>query len=503
MNVFYFLKKSDALFLIAALALLLLIPSSDSLWIDEAFNAKFASMGSFHDFLNLFLGNNRSENQMPLSMFLSWVGGHWFGTSELALRGINWVFGLITILSFWAVGKRLTIPWLPLFAAVQPFFWFYMNEARPYALQIASGALLLFALVELVNQQGRGFLWIAAFCLGALSMCGSSLLGVIPFAVIGLAFFFFAYRLKWRPNIIAALCLGLCFALLLALGLFYAWTLIRGGHGAKLWAVGAQNVAFSLYDFAGFNGLGPGRLTMREAALAGPSYLAHLLLLFSVPLLALLPFYSIVFLEIGRQVRMKSEIMIASTGIVVLSFLLLTLAAILEHFPFWGRHIAPAFPFFTLCTALAINTWRTSSPRWKNGLIFAFSSVLLFSCLQLRFASRHAKDDYRTAADFAKKALAQHQTVWWLASEITAEYYGLPMSYTSPIPGTVFSPSQGPEGDKPLASCEELKRLPLPNLIIISKPDIYDKTQGAVQSLIHDGGYKNSAHAQAFTFWTR
>ena len=242
---------------------------------------------------------------------------------------------------------------------------------------------------------------------------------------------------------------------------------------------------------------------MREAALAGPSALAHLLLHYALPLLALFPFYLITFLEVGRQVREKSEIMIASAGIVVLSFLLLTLAAILEHFPFWGRHIAPVFPFFTLCIALAINTWRSPFLRWKKSFIFSFLVVLLISSLQLRFASRHAKDDYRTAANWAKHTLAQHHSVWWLASEKAAEYYGLPLSYYRPVQGTIFSPSTGPEEDQQLITGDDLKRLSLPDLIIISKPDIYDHSCGALQTVLNKGSYKISGEAQAFTCWTK
>ena len=70
------------LFLGISLCLIPLTISSDSLWIDESYNALFALQQTLGDFSKHFFATTRSENQMPLGMFASWVGGKVLGTSE-------------------------------------------------------------------------------------------------------------------------------------------------------------------------------------------------------------------------------------------------------------------------------------------------------------------------------------------------------------------------------------------------------------------------------------
>ena len=77
---------------------------------------------------------------MPLAMFFAWVTAQTLGTQEWQLRAINVLWNGLALLGMYRAGKRLQLPWLPLLLAIQPYFWFYSNEARPYSLQIACGA---------------------------------------------------------------------------------------------------------------------------------------------------------------------------------------------------------------------------------------------------------------------------------------------------------------------------------------------------------------------------
>jgi uncharacterized membrane protein len=78
---------------------------------------------------------------------------------EWQLRAVNLLWGALAVVGMYRVGQRLKIPWLPLLLASQPYFWFYMNEARPYALQLACGTGLLVALVEFYFARAVGTAW--------------------------------------------------------------------------------------------------------------------------------------------------------------------------------------------------------------------------------------------------------------------------------------------------------------------------------------------------------
>ena len=140
------LTDSYLLFLWAALALVPLMPSSDSIWVDEAQTWRYARHATFADWRAEMASDRFSESQMPLGMFSAWVGARFLGTSEWAMRAPNMLWAAGSILIFAALGRALCQPFLPLLLAVQPYLWFYTNEARPYALQIFSGAVLLYGL---------------------------------------------------------------------------------------------------------------------------------------------------------------------------------------------------------------------------------------------------------------------------------------------------------------------------------------------------------------------
>lgn len=482
--------KSSKVFLFAAILLLGFMTGHDSLWIDEAYNASYARLSTFREFLDLFLAGTRSENQMPLGMFASWVGGRLVGTSEFQLRAINWFWGLLAIFSFWGVGRRLQMPWLPLFAACQPFLWFYMGEARPYAMQTGCSTALMFALLECLHTKGKGRLWVATFALAGVVLCGSSLLGVIPFAVICLALIWVLWQARWKPDRFALICLSLCLLILAGLGVFYAWTLSRGTGGAKLWHVGINNIAFALWEFAGFSGLGPTRQLLRELA-SQDRMTALELLKHHLPYIGFLAAVYAAVIALGWTRFFSTQSARISTFVWTGSFTALTGAALVVHFPFWGRHLAPAFPFFVLSMAhvLAPSFGRKTKP-----LLVVLMSLLFFSSLELRFAPRHAKDNYRAAAELARAALSKGSKVLWVADNAAAEYYGVPISVGNVIPDRALQP----RGDQQ----RQLAAFGLPDLVVLSKPSIYD-AQGFARELLEKNRYQRAGTAQAFEFWRK
>ncbi len=131
------LMNHKRLLAILALALVLrLINLNQSLWLDEAVWAIMAK-GSF---LNVFqeLGG---DFHPPFYRFLIWAWVHLLGNQEIILRLPSVLFGVITVLGVYLVGKEIfskknsyLAEIAALLMATAPFHLYYSQEARNYAL---------------------------------------------------------------------------------------------------------------------------------------------------------------------------------------------------------------------------------------------------------------------------------------------------------------------------------------------------------------------------------
>jgi hypothetical protein len=128
---------------------------------------------------------------------------------------------------------------------------------------------------------------------------------------------------------------------------------------------------------------------------------------------------------------------------------------------------------------------RGALSKLLAGLFLAFC---LASCLFVRFAARHLKDDYRGAALIAKSAVAAGQQVWWNADEAGAAYYGVAGNQDTIL-----------VVNRPLA---DLRMLLPPDVVIVSKPDTFDNGGGVAQFL-RDEQYQITEHLPAFTIWKK
>jgi hypothetical protein len=79
-----------------------------------------------------------------------------------------------------------------------------------------------------------------------------------------------------------------------------------------------------------------------------------------------------------------------------------------------------------------------------------------------------------------------------LAGGYSAQYYGVDVAYHYPESGKVFAA---------WLTSVELPTLPLPDAVVISKPDVHDPG-GVVRKIIADNHYVEVAHFQGFTVWT-
>jgi len=489
--------RSSLLFLIAALALVPLMPSGDSIWVDEAQTWRYARHASIAAVWEEFRNDRYSEAQMPLGMAAAWAWARILGTSEWALRAPNMVYAVGAIFCFYLIGRKERIPLMPLFLAVQPFLWFYVNEARPYALQMFGGSLLLLCLYETYRGNLSSPRLATLWALGAFISSASSMLGAIPTLTVSIATASELLRRRIWPSKsqFAAICTGV--VLLLALGAYYIKTLLQGAGGAKIWSVGLQNVFFSAIEFLGFAGLLPARHELRSIARAGLTRPDEWLSLwpFAISASVLL----VLLVGIGfywiLNCKQTPRWVFACLFAAVASAVLLLAASLVVGFPFWGRHLAASFPVFVAATCWGVsNAWRGVSSLFRFAAV-ALVVVLLSSSLMLRFADLHTRDDYRSAAAIAKEALDQGGIILWAANAQAAEYYGLSVSQELPIDGsTALKPRVYLSSN---ISAERLSKLPAAEIIILSKSDLYD-TYNTLNGLAKSNRYQMSQQFASF-----
>ena len=117
--------------------LLALGVSGESLWIDEGYSAKLAMQPTLSAWAATLSSIPGSEPQMPGYQLYLWAWSRIFGLSEWALRLANLPWALLfTAALAWGSERLLQMRRVWLIVCLSPFLWFYMNEARPYAMMI-------------------------------------------------------------------------------------------------------------------------------------------------------------------------------------------------------------------------------------------------------------------------------------------------------------------------------------------------------------------------------
>ena len=496
-------------------ALLLGTLSNDSIDMDEAQTWDYARLENFTAFCHELKNDPNSEAQMPLGMFSFWAWSRAFGTGELAMRSLNLLWAAVTLTALARAGRQLSIPWLPLLFAIQPFTWYCMNQARTPLMQMAGGALLVAAAPGFIRREFQDGKEVPLLCAGAVLLCGASMLGLIPFTAVVAGLALHGIRRRHAVPTFGKTLLGVTLGVLGLLAIYYGSTLLRGAGGTKIWPVSPANMVFVGYEFLGFQGLGPGRQELRSimkglvpARELLPYVPGFLALLASYILLLAAAFKSWMtknipasFQKAGlagsmpheQQAHPQLSAWLMGIGVTIASTGLLYGLATLVGFPFWGRHLAGAFPFWMLSLAITVRWARQGIGRYAGrfaggGLLL----LLLASSLLIRFAPWHRHDDYRGAAAEALKLSATGHIVWWVADHSGGAYYGLHLVDTAAdAPGsTQFAANRSVAPPVP------------PGAIIISRPDSFDVPSTASR-LLHSGGYRRTLKLQAFEVWEK
>ena len=157
--------KTKYIYLILILGLVLrLIVLNQSLWLDEAIGALVVKEQNYQQILTQF---PKSDNHPPLYYLTLKAWTDVFGYSEIALRSLSVLFGLLTVLFVYKIAKELTnhkspvTSHYPLFAALliatSPFHIYYSQEARMYSMAAFFAALSIYSYVLLISETKKKF----------------------------------------------------------------------------------------------------------------------------------------------------------------------------------------------------------------------------------------------------------------------------------------------------------------------------------------------------------
>jgi uncharacterized membrane protein len=231
-------------------ALILRFWTRSDLWLDEALTVDIARL-PIHEIPSYL----RRDGAPPLFYVLLhfWMG--WFGTSDVAVRSLSGVFGVVTVPLAWLAGRRLGGPkagWAAmLLVASSPFATRYDTETRMYSLVVLLTVLGFLALDRSLRQPRPGNLIAVGAVAGLLLYTHYWSLYLIGVTLLWLAWVAWRGRAPWRRGARYALMAALvgCLTFLPWLPTF----LFQSKHTGTPWATPANFAAMvnAVSNFAG------------------------------------------------------------------------------------------------------------------------------------------------------------------------------------------------------------------------------------------------------------
>jgi hypothetical protein len=476
---------------LASFAVGALAVSNQSFWIDEGAAAIKAVQPTLASWWSALVAEGHSNLQLLPHLFLLWGWEKIFGSSEVALRALNvpLLFGGLAA-AHWGLRDRPQLQfWFPVLALVNAFTWYYTNEARPYILLFATACIPLACLLRAFDRPEEcrtSRTWFVFLCAGTFLVAATSLIAV-PWAgawlLAALVLIGARPMLNLAKEQVAISCTFV--VAMVVLGGYYLWTLSLGAGASRLATTDMGTLAFVLYEQAGLQGIGPGRNELRAA---GWRLLQDYALPFAVCLALLLPLVWQI-AALLRTVSSQRRVWLLLAIAVVLPLATVLCAGAVMHVRILGRHLATFYPVVLFTMAVAMQRLVQPRAMWRSTAAAGVVAVLLFSSLQIRFAPRHFRDDYRSAAAVARTAAAEQRIVWWAADGSTGTYYGVPLAGG----GAHHLISPEPE---PLAAA------PAADVIVLSKPDVYD-LHGSIRRHIAEEEFVRTATFQSFEVFER
>jgi hypothetical protein len=484
-------RNSLLLPLFFSTAIGLIAVSNQTLWIDEGLSASKAMAATWNTAWKLLLEESNTNMHMLLYMASLWAWEKIAGHSEWALRAMNIPFFVAGVLALWvAATPRMRVPLL-LATCFSPFLWFYLDEARPYCMlfafsSFATGLLIYWQKYKIQKDFPLG-VWSLGLALSLSALSWTHIVGLV-FQVGVCAFIFFnvgfqnVFRMA-KKCFPAITFLGVCDAALLV---YHAWTKTLGVEANALGKTTVVNLLFWVYEFFGFAGLGPNRNNLRLDPVG--TLFEH-----AIPL-ALLGFFWLVFAvyAIKKNLFKKGNpsfslvLCLVLTPLIILYFL-----GVFEGTRLLPRFATPSFAALAYSIAsLVPAVWNIN--RYSQVAVIALLVLLVASCFALRFGAEHGKDDYRSAASIALANADSEKTILWAADKDTGSYYGLDFEAITSGGVKKFALWKG----------DLINASQLPDLIFLSKRDIYDPT-GFLSRMAADFGYVEHDAPSTFVILSR
>ncbi len=257
-----------AISLVLVVALVLRFWTISDLWLDEALTVNIARL-PLHEIPSYL----RRDGAPPLYYYLLhfWMAA--FGTSDLAVRSLSGVFGVITLPLMWLAGKRLggtKLAWIALLLlASSPFAVRYDTEARMYSLVALLTVLGFLALDRSLRSPHPGNLVAVAAVSGLLLYTHYWSLYLVGTVMLWLIWEAWRGRTEWRHGARASLAATVVGCLTFVPWLPIFWFQTR--HTGTPWATTASfaSMVSAVSSFAG-GGSSSGRaLALMIFGLAG------------------------------------------------------------------------------------------------------------------------------------------------------------------------------------------------------------------------------------------
>jgi hypothetical protein len=483
----------------ASILVAILAISSGSLWIDEFGTWLLTRADSIPDWWRRLESWPDSDTQIPLYHFYMYFWTKFVGTDAVAMRASNigmFVFANLALLWPFRSRPNIAVP-LILTSCLSASVWYYLNEIRPYIMLYMGTCLMVGASIEIVGSAKKPSTFaIAVLCIGAVVSGGATVI-VITWA--GSVFLFvLVYWLAIKKRSLRELVDENYF--MLAIAALCSTALI--GHDIRMFAHGKLpallgedsilTLFLSLYANLGLLGVGPGMLDMRANGVAA-----------LVPFAPIIAFSAFIFglIAIGGLLETRAILGVQTLGLlgvcILLPVLFIFFLGLVLHWRALPRHFIPLVSLFILLYAFGTAWWWR---RRFGGMAVALTSIIImgYSSLAVRYAPRHAKDDYKHAAELAANELADGGRIWWVAEVRGALYYGVPVIDERDSPVSTQSP--GAQVYLSLTTPSFLSAQTPPTLVLISRPDTYDR-QNLMTNYLLANKYHLVESFPAFTAW--
>lgn len=397
------------IFLILLLGLILrLININQSLWLDEAINISYAQKFDLPGYLTSYL---LGDFHPPLYFAVLWIWTHIFGFSEIASRMPSLIFGLGTIFVTYLIGRQYSKN-VGLISALllsfAPLHIYYSQEARPYALAAFSVTVCSYFFLKFLKSNSKISL-VLAISLSLVLYSDYVAYFIFPAHFI----YLFATQKKKVKNYLYSLAIGVA--------LFLPWLFvfpsqIKNGLDLSERVTGWKEVVggTNIKEFA---------LLWIKTLIGRITFENKLIYIILVSVTSAVYLY--VFQKVRKDFKQFSYLTAWCVVPPILAFLFSFFIPVFSYF-----RLLYILPAFYLLLSLGIEKF---SKKTKWIILAGILLIQLSFSLAYLLNTDHHREDWKSAAYFAKNTHSDNSIVLFKNSEVPAPFryyttqnFGLP-----------------------------------------------------------------------------